>query len=494
MPLQITNSLSRRKEVFVPLIDGEVRMYVCGPTVYNFIHIGNARPLVFFDVVRRYLEFRGYKVTYVMNFTDVEDKIINRAREEKTTAVTVANRYAEEFCRDRKTLQVRPPDAAPRVSTHIPPIIRLIEGLVANNSAYVASDGEVFFSVRGFPSYGKLSGKNIDDLLVGARVAPDEKKRDPLDFSLWKPQKAADEPFWESPWGKGRPGWHIECSAMAMEYLGQTFDIHGGGMDLMHPHHENEIAQSEALTHKPFVKYWMHNNMLCANSEKMSKSLGNFFLTREFLEKYGAETLKYLLLSGHYRSTIDFSEKHIRETQAALHRFYSTAKKCDAIRASAVPGTAKPNPEETKLQEFASGFAKRWQEAMDDDFNTAKTVGIVFEYVRMMNAYLDKKGFRPTPLTAGIAEGFLTEMKALSGILNILGERPADFLEKLRQSYLSELGLKESDLQKAINDRAEARAAKDFKTSDAIRDELLKKGIELRDLGAKTEWDLVFGE
>jgi len=492
MSLQVTNTLSGKKEEFVPLKGGEVRMYVCGPTVYNFIHIGNARPLVFFDVVRRYLELRGYKVTHIMNYTDVEDKIIDRARKENTTWDVIVDRYIHEYQTDMKLLKVKQPTEMPRVTGTIPEIVKHIEGLVANGTAYVVDDGEVFYAVRKFATYGKLSGKNIDDLMVGARVEANSVKRDPLDFSLWKPQKAADEPAWDSPWGKGRPGWHIECSAMAIKFLGESFDLHGGGMDLMHPHHENEIAQSEALTEKPYVKYWLHNNMLNMNSEKMSKSLGNILLTREFIEQFSAETLRFMLLSGHYRSVIDFSEKHRKESQTALHRVYTTMLKCEGLKEIEVHPKAQVSTEENKAAEQLANFETRWLEAMDDDFNTAKVMGIVFELVRAMNAYLDRKNFLPTGRTAEIANGFLASMQKLSTVINVFGEDSREFLALMRKIALVEKGLGQADIEQKIADRIEARKSKDFAKADAIRKELFDQGIELRDQGDKTDWDVIF--
>lgn len=490
MPIQITNSLSGKKETFTPLIPGKVTMYVCGPTVYNFIHIGNARPNVFFDVVHRYLEHAGYKVTRVMNFTDVDDKIIVRAEEEKTKSEVVSEKYIVEFLTDMQLLGVRPPAVAPKVTTHIKEIIQIIEGLVKNGTAYVATDGEVFYSVRSFKGYGKLSGKNIDDLISGARVQPGEKKRDPLDFSLWKPRKTPSEPGWESPWGNGRPGWHIECSAMAMRYLGETFDIHGGGMDLIHPHHENEIAQSEAFSGKQYVRYWMHNNMLTFGNEKMSKSVGNILLTRDFIQKYSAECLRFLLLSGHYRSTIDFSDKHVKEVQATLQRFYRTLEKSMAL--TSTKGTAIAGAEEKAVVEFAAQFEKSWTSAMDDDFNTAKVVGLIFEYVRLMNAYIDKKGFKPTAQTGDVVGTFISQIKSLSQVINLFGENPSQYLNGLKRLVLKERNIEEAKIQDLISQRTTARKNKDFALSDKIRDDLLKQGIELRDTANETQWDVVF--
>lgn len=492
MSIQITNTLSGKKETFIPITPNEVKMYVCGPTVYNFIHIGNARPNVFFDVVQRYLEYSGYKVTRVMNFTDVEDKIIQRAKDEKTTWDVITERYIAEFLTDMALLKVRPPTIAPKVSTHIKEIIELIEGLVKNGTAYVAEDGEVFYSVRSFKEYGKLSGKNIDDLISGARVQTDEKKRDPLDFSLWKPQKVSTEAGWDSPWGKGRPGWHIECSAMAMRYLGETFDIHGGGVDLTHPHHENEIAQSEAFTGKQYVHYWMHNNMLTFANEKMSKSVGNILLNREFVKLYSAECLRFLLLSGHYRSTIDFSDKHVKEMQATLQRFYRTLEKATVLSKTATPLQDLPTPEKKTILDFSNGFETLWRAAMDDDFNTAKVIGLVFEYVRLMNTYIDKKGFKVTSSTLQIVNAFLENMKTLSGVLNIFGENPSEYLNELKHLVLVEKNIDESKILDLIKQRTEARKNKDFPLSDKIRDELLAIGIELRDTASETLWDVVF--
>ncbi len=492
MAIQLTNSLTKKKEVFVPIEPGKVKMYVCGPTVYNLIHIGNARVSVFYDVVARFFKYSGFEVTRVMNFTDVDDKIINKARDEKSTSTIISEKYIKEFLQDMQDLGVAPPTIAPKVSDHIAEIIQIIQKLIDNKFAYVAPDGEVFYSVRKFTEYGKLSGKKIDDLLSGARIAPDEKKQDPLDFSLWKPQKVTDEVAWESPWGKGRPGWHIECSAMATRYLGETFDLHGGGMDLIHPHHENEIAQSEGASGKLYVKYWMHSNMLTFNAEKMSKSLGNIMLLRDFIKKYSAETLRFYLLSAHYRSTLDYSDKQIKDTQTALHRIYSALKKCQQFESLEPRKQIAESPEEKALKDYGASFQKNWKEAMEDDFNTAKVFSFIFDYVRMLNAYLDKKGFQSTPQTKNIAHTFLTEMKTLSSVLNICGEEPGPYLNLLKSLILKERGLNEGDILAAITKRTQARQNKDFLTSDKIRDELLAQGIELRDLGTHTDWDVSF--
>ncbi|MBI4403211.1 MAG: cysteine--tRNA ligase, partial [Deltaproteobacteria bacterium] len=479
--LSITNTLSGKKEPFIPLTPGKVGMYVCGPTVYGLIHIGNARPNVFFDVVRRFFEHSGFAVTYVRNFTDVDDKIINRAREEKVSWKEIADKFIAEFEVDMNSLGVRTPSICPRVSEHIGPIIQMIEGLVSKGFAYVTADGEVLFSVRKFPSYGKLSGKNLDDLLAGARVDPGEKKRDPLDFSLWKPQKSSDEPAWKSPWGMGRPGWHIECSVMSMQYLGQCLDIHGGGMDLIHPHHENEIAQAEGFTGVPFVKTWMHNNLLNWDNAKMSKSLGNIILTRDFIKRYSGETLKFMLLAGHYRSAIDFSERQIKSSQAALHRYYNAVAKCEKIVGLPDAAGSGSCPEENALQLIDRSFLSDWQKAMEDDFNTAKVLGYVFDYVRAINAYVDRKTFKPTIKSKELLNNFIDNLSRLAGVLNIFGENSQVFLNNLRTAILEERGINRIEIEELIQRRAEARKRKDFSAADAIRNELLKKGIELQD-------------
>lgn len=490
--IQVTNTLSGKKEEFVPLDPGKVKIYVCGPTVYNFVHIGNARPLVFFDVVARYLKYSGFKVTRVMNYTDVDDKILHRSVEEKIPPRELSEKYIREFETDMKLLGVEKPDIQPKVSDHIPEIIHLIERLIENKLAYVAEDGEVFFSVRSFTEYGKLSKKKVDDLLVGARVAPDDKKKDPLDFSLWKPQKPGEELAWSSPWGDGRPGWHIECSAMAIKYLGESFDIHGGGMDLIHPHHENEIAQSEGSTRKPFAKYWLHNNMLTIRSEKMSKSVGNIWLTRDFIGQFTGETLKFFLLSGHYRSTLDFSESQIKETQAALHRIYKTLEKCQKLTSLNTALSQPLTTEGNQVAKFSVTFESSWTEAMNDDFNTAKVIGFVFEYVRLMNGFLDKKNFQYSIEASELVQSFLNQMKTLGSVLNVFNETPTDYLTVLRDLFLRERNLTENEVQQLIQKRIEARQNKNYALSDSIRNELLAKGIELMDKDATTTWDVKF--
>jgi len=495
MPIVITNTLTQKHEAFNPINPPHVTLYVCGPTVYNYTHIGNARPPAFFDVVERHLKYRGYDVKRVMNYTDVDDKIINRSIEEKSSCEAITEKYIKAFEEDMAALHVRPPFAAPRVTQVIPQIISVIEGLIQNQYAYVTDEGEVLYSVRNFKDYGKLSGKKIDDLIAGARVALDEKKRDPLDFSLWKPRKKDNEPAWESPWGLGRPGWHIECSAMVLNILGPSIDIHGGGMDLIHPHHENEIAQSEGYSKKPLAKYWMHSNMLCFNSEKMSKSVGNIFLTRDFIKKYTAETLRYLLLSAHYRSTIDFSESHIRDTQLALHRVYSTLLKCQTLIAS--PPTSlqdAPVRYESDLASFEKTFESLWSQAMDEDFNTAKALGFVFEYVRTMNRFIDQKPLKLSQSGLSSIESFVSAMKVFGSILNLFEDDPETYLKTLKGIFIREQGIDESWIEAQISQRTLSRQNKDFAKADQIRKDLLVRGIELRDSGNETQWDLSFSE
>jgi cysteinyl-tRNA synthetase len=393
--------------------------------------------------------------------------------------------------KDLLSIRVRLPDIQPKVTETIPQIIEMIEGLIKNQAAYVAPDGEVFFSVRSFAKYGQLSGKRIDDLLVGVRIEADEKKRDPLDFSLWKPRKAADEPSWDSPWGKGRPGWHIECSAMATHFLGQTFDIHGGGLDLIHPHHENEIAQSEACTGKPFAKVWMHNNLISMNKEKMSKSLGNIFLTRDFVAKYSAETLRYLLLSVHYRSPAEFSETHIKEIQSALHRVYSALRRATTLAETKEASPAQAVTEANTVRKLLETFQNSWCDALEDDFNTPKALASVFDLVRAYNAYADKKGAKVSTEMVELSKALLKAFASFSAVVGLFGEEPTSYLDLLRNSALTERGLDRGAIEALIQERIKARSLKDFAQSDALRDQLLKMGVSLKDSAAGTEWDIV---
>ena len=372
MTIQIYNTMKKKKEEFVPLREGYVGMYACGVTVYDLSHIGHARALIVFDVIYRYLQYRGYKVTFVRNYTDIDDKIIKRAQEEGVTYKDISDRYIKEFDHDMDLLGLEKPTVSPRATDHIPEMIAMVEALIEKGFAYEV-DGDVYFSVGSFSEYGKLSGKNIEELNSGARVEVDERKQSPLDFALWKKSKEG-EPFWECPWGKGRPGWHIECSAMSQKYLGTTFDIHGGGMDLIFPHHENEIAQAECATGEPFARYWIHNGFVNINQQKMSKSLKNFFSIREILETYHPEVLRLFLLSNHYRSPVDYSEQNLTEAKVGLDRFYAILRDLDEIKSLDKGSAAQSLGEKrlvTELQEFPGKFTA----AMDDDFNTAAALG-----------------------------------------------------------------------------------------------------------------------
>ena len=376
--MQIYNSKNRRKEEFVPINPGEVRMYACGPTVYDYFHIGNARPFIVFDVLRRYFEHRGYKVTFVQNFTDIDDKMIKRANAEGITVKELGDRFIEEYYEDAKALGVRPATVHPRATEHIPQIIELVQKLINKGLAYEV-DGDVYFDTAAFPAYGSLSGQNLEDLEAGARVEVDSVKKNPADFAVWKAQKPG-EPAWDSPWGLGRPGWHIECSAMSMTYLGETFDIHGGGKDLLFPHHENEVAQSEGATGKPYVHYWMHNGFINVDNEKMSKSLGNFFTVRDILKEYDAEDVRMFMLSAQYRSPINFSREMIAQAHSSLSRLYTARDQMNFLLQHAPE--RELNEEEKAFTQRVTEYVAKFDSAMDDDLNTADAMGAIFELVK----------------------------------------------------------------------------------------------------------------
>ena len=454
--MKIFNTQTRKKEEFVPLEPGKVRIYACGPTVYNYFHIGNARPFVIFDVLRRYFEHRGYEVTFVQNFTDIDDKMIRRANEEGITVAELADRFIKAYFEDAKALGVRPATVHPRATEHIAEIISLIQRLEEKGLAYNVN-GDVYFDIAKYRShYGKLSGQNIDDLESGARVEVGEEKRDPLDFALWKAQKPG-EPAWQSPWGMGRPGWHIECSAMSMKYLGETIDIHGGGQDLIFPHHENEIAQSEGATGKPFVRYWMHNGFLNIDNQKMSKSLNNFFTVRDIREKYDLEAVRMFLLSAQYRSPLNFSKEQIEQAKASLERLYTARDNMRFLQQSA---TERPMTEqETELKNAAEASLKKFDEAMDDDLNTADAIGAVFELVKKAN----------TVLTGGCSiealKAALDAFDEMTGVLGLL-KKDDDVDEKAEE---------------LVKLRAEARKNKNWAESDRLRNELKEMGYQVED-------------
>ena len=457
--MKIYNTLTRKKEDFVPIEEGKVRLYACGPTVYNFFHIGNARPLVVFDTLRKYLEYRGYEVTFVQNFTDVDDKIINKAKEDGVTAPEVSEKYIKEYFDDAKALNVTEATVHPKVSETIPEIIEFIQNLVDKGYAYEA-DGDVYFSTRKFPEYGKLSGQNIDDLNAGARIAIGEVKEDPLDFALWKARKSDDEIAWESPWGMGRPGWHIECSTMAKKHLGNTIDIHGGGEDLQFPHHENEIAQSECCNGVPFANYWMHNGYITIDNVKMSKSKGNFFTVRDIRKKYDGEVIRFFLLSGQYRGPINFSEELMEQAKSGLTRISTCRDNLKYLMKAGEDGAMTP-----REQEILEGYDKYRQDfitAMDDDFNTADGISAIFELVTTIN----------TAVREGATKEFANKSyDTLMELANVLGILQNDKKEEKL----------EDDVEALVAERQEARKNKDFARADEIRDILKEKGITLKD-------------
>lgn len=468
MSIRVYNTLSGKKEDFEPIEPGKVRMYVCGPTVYDSSHIGHARSVVVFDVIARYLRQKGFELTYVRNFTDVDDKIIQRANERSTSWQAIAEKYIAEFYDDMDALNVQRADIEPKVSDHIENIIEFVQSLIDKGVAY-AVDGDVFFSVEKFPGYGKLSGRRLEDMAAGSRVAVDKRKQNPFDFALWKSAKP-DEPYWESPWGKGRPGWHIECSAMSGRYLGQSFDIHGGGKDLIFPHHENEIAQSEAAFDKPFARYWLHNGFVNIDQEKMSKSLGNFLMIKDLLKSHHPETIRLFLLSNHYRSPIDFNAQAMEEASAGLERLYTCLDRLKA-REKTAPAT-----------EPAGEHWDAFVQAMDDDFNTARGIGVLFEATREANKLLDSGG------NSGGLEDILSQIRGIGDILGILTQPPEQFFERQKAKGLQGHAIEPEAIERLIQERAEARKAKDFARADAIRDQLAKMNVILEDGPNGTTW------
>ncbi|MBN7774427.1 cysteine--tRNA ligase [Clostridium aminobutyricum] len=456
--MKIYNTLTRKKEEFVPIDQKEIKIYVCGPTVYNFFHIGNARPFVVFDTLRKYLEYRGNQVRFIQNFTDVDDKIINKAREEGVSAGEVSEKYIEEYYKDAAALNVKKASAHPKVTENMKEIIEFVQDLINKGFAYEVN-GDVYYSTRNFKEYGKLSKQNIEDLESGARIEIGEKKKDPLDFALWKARKAEDEIAWESPWGMGRPGWHIECSTMSKKYLGETIDIHAGGQDLAFPHHENEIAQSEAHNGKPFANYWMHNGYITIDNEKMSKSKGNFFTVRDILKDYSGEVMRFFLLSGHYRNPINFSDLLMEQAKNGLVRMQNAKANLKYLMEAGSDGGITETEKET-----AQGFGKYREEfigAMDDDLNTADAITAVFELITAVN----------TAVKDGASKEFAKEAYAilmeLTTVLGLLQEE--------------EDGSIDSEIQALVDERQEARKNKNFARADEIRDLLKAKGIVLKD-------------
>ncbi|MCI5847487.1 MAG: cysteine--tRNA ligase [Clostridiales bacterium] len=457
--MQIYNSMTRKKEEFKPIHPGKVGIYACGPTVYNYFHIGNARPFIVFDVLRRYLEYRGYDVTFVQNFTDIDDKMIRRANEEGITVKEVADKYIGEYFTDAKALGIRPATVHPRATEHIPQIIAMIQKLVDKGLAY-ESNGDVYYRVKAFPEYGRLCGQNLEDLESGARVSVDEQKEDPLDFALWKAQKPG-EPAWESPWGMGRPGWHIECSAMSTTYLGDTFDIHGGGKDLLFPHHENEIAQTTGATGKPYVNYWMHNGFININNEKMSKSKGNFFTVRDIAKEFDLEAVRLFMLSAHYRSPINFSRDLIEAAASSLERLYIARDQLAFLATTAQD--RQPNETEKAFMDECEKAEQKFIQAMDDDLNTADALAALFELVRGVHK-LPQSGVCKAAVEMG-----QQKMNAICGVLGLLMKQE-DAIP--------------ADVQAMVDERAEARKNKDWKRSDELRDAIKAMGYILEDTKA----------
>ncbi|WP_103896388.1 cysteine--tRNA ligase [Caloramator fervidus] len=462
--MKIYNTMTRQKEEFKPINEGEVKMYACGPTVYNYFHIGNARTFIVFDTVRRYLEYRGYKVKFIQNFTDIDDKMIKKANEEGVTVKDIAEKYIQEYYKDADNLKIKRATQNPRATEYINEIIEFVKDLVDKGYAYVV-DGDVYFDTTKFKEYGKLSHQSIEDLEAGARIEVDERKRNPMDFALWKAKKEG-EPAWDSPWGPGRPGWHIECSTMACTLLGETIDIHGGGADLIFPHHENEIAQSEARNGKPFANYWMHVAYLNVNNQKMSKSLNNFFTAREILEKYDAEVIRLFMLSGHYRNPINFSLDLLDQAKSALERLYNAVAHLEHV--IEVSEDRELKDEEVEFYNRLDSFKEKYIEAMDDDFNTADAISIIFDLVREVNTNIKETSAKK------LAQKALNLIRELGGPLGIL--------EKSTKVSLDE------EIERLIEERQKARKEKNYALADKIREQLKEMGIILEDTPQGVRW------
>lgn len=462
--MKLYNTLTRTKEEFIPLEEGKVKMYVCGPTVYNYIHIGNARPFIMFDTLRRYLQYKGYDVTFVQNFTDVDDKIIKRGHEEGISPEEVANKYIDEYFVDADGLGIKRADVHPRVTDNIQQIIDFVKDLEDKGYAYEVN-GDVYFDTKKFEGYGKLSKQNQDELEAGARIEVNGQKRHPMDFVLWKSKKEG-EPGWNSPWGEGRPGWHIECSVMSNRYLGETIDIHAGGQDLAFPHHENEIAQSEARSGKTFSNYWVHNGYININNEKMSKSKGNFFTVRDISKQYDLEIVRFFMLSAHYRNPVNFSDEMLNQAKAGLERLYNAKEKLEFTISNLSESSIKD--EEKELINELESYKTKFINAMEDDLNTADAVSAIFELSKFINTNVNETS------SVEFAKMCLDKFNELTGVLNIVNKKNDDILDK--------------DIEELIQKRADAKKNKDFKLADDIRQELLDKGIVLEDTRQGTKW------
>lgn len=465
--IKVYNTLNKKKEEFIPLTPGEVKMYVCGPTVYNFFHIGNGRTFIVFDTIRRYFEYRGFKVDFIQNFTDIDDKMIKKANEEGTTVKKIGDTYIKEYYQDADALNIERATVNPRATEFIGEIIKFVKGLVDKGYAYEV-DGDVYFSTKKFQGYGKLSGQNIEDLQSGARISVDERKKDPMDFAIWKAQKPG-EPAWNSPWGMGRPGWHIECSCMAKKLLGETIDIHAGGSDLKFPHHENEIAQSEALTGEPFARYWLHSAFVNVNNEKMSKSLNNFFTAREILERYDADVIRFLMLSAHYRQQLNFSEDLLESAKASVERIYNAIGNLENLIDEV--SREEMNEEEKAYLESLNKYKEKYIEKMDDDFNTADAITAIFDLIKDTN----------TNITIDSSKELA--QKALE-LIRELGA-PLGMFQKSTKGNLEE------EIEALIAERQQARKDRDFALADKIRDELKDRGIVLEDTPQGVRWKMI---
>ncbi|WP_456385925.1 cysteine--tRNA ligase [Desulfolithobacter sp.] len=485
MPVRIYNTLTRKKEELRPLEEGHVKLYVCGITSYDYCHIGHARSALVFDMVVRYLRYRGYRVTFVRNFTDIDDKIIHRAAEQGVDSRELAQRFIDEFYTDMDRLGVLRPDIEPRATEHIPEMIALIEELIEHGLAY-ASGGDVYFRVGRFQNYGQLSGRSLEDMQAGARIEVNDQKEHPMDFALWKASKPG-EPKWASPWGEGRPGWHIECSAMSRKYLGETFDIHGGGKDLIFPHHENEIAQSMGATGKPFARLWMHHGFVTIKDEKMSKSLGNFLTIRDVLAAYAPEVLRLFIFSTQYRNPLDFTEAAMRDAESGLGRMYECLARIMALPdGSAAAPTVTGKKDRQKL----ISLRQRFEYAMDNDFNTAQAVGLLFDAVKTLNKITRALPASPAVDDVATLRQAAADLRELGGILGLLGQDPEACVAARKQALLDRLDISVEEIEELIARRTEARENRDWATSDAIRDKLLGYGIELQDGQDGTTWDV----
>ncbi|MBA4397875.1 MAG: cysteine--tRNA ligase [Syntrophus sp. (in: bacteria)] len=490
MTIKLYNTLTRKKEAFQPIRDGKVGIYACGITVYDLCHVGHARSAVVFDVISRYLRYRGHDVIFVKNYTDVDDKIIQKSHEADVGFADISERYIREHDEDMDRLGVARPTFAPRATEHIEGMISLILSLMDKGLAYEV-EGDVYYAVGNFPGYGKLSGRDLDEMMAGARVEVNDKKMNPLDFALWKASKEG-EPWWESPWGKGRPGWHIECSAMSQCYLGETFDIHGGGEDLIFPHHENEIAQSEGSTGKPLARYWVHNGFVRINSEKMSKSLDNFFTIRDMLKAYHPEVLRLFLLQSHYRNPVDFSEEALVEARTGMDRFYSTLRRIKELLALPSAGdAADPSELSAKnmdMHEKLSSLPAQFIEDMDDDFNTARALGHMFEAVRLMNGFMADRALARSPETILIMQAAWDILIDLGSVLGLFRTDPHIYFRQDREREAAKRGFDMAEIETLMAARQAARAARNWKKADDIRDILAEKKITIEDSPGGTTW------